>query len=352
MNLAANQMQDMEQNRPRRRRKAKKSYQNIISGLINRLRQSPIAWNAVLIALTILAIIIVSSIAMNIITRHGTHRSVPDFMGVKITDVEQVAKKQGFKIVIVDSLFVPAYEGGIVLDQLPKKGAEVKAGRKVYVTINSFRQKMVKVPYVAGRSLRQAKNMLEVAGLGIEKLVYEEDIATNYVLAELVNGKELSEQSNVELEMGEGVVLKVGVEPENNTTIVPKTIGQGLNAAKSRLWEQGLNVGKINFDEGINLLNQKNARVYKQSINHNASVELGSAVDMWLTLDEQVVKKGSAASDKRANELEKERLEAEQALQDSLEQAERGQRIDLMNALQQSSQQNQTITETSEDEFF
>ena len=341
-----------QQNRPRRRRKSKSGYAGYVNGLIAKIRKSPIVWNAVLIALTILAIIIVSSIAMHIITRHGTHREVPDFMGVKITDVEQVAKKRGFKIVIVDSLFVPAYEGGIVLDQLPKGGAEVKAGRKVYVTINSFRQKMVKVPYVAGRSLRQAKNMLEVAGLGIDKLVYEEDIATNYVLAELVNGKELSEQSNVELEIGEGVTLKVGVEPENNTTIVPKAIGQSLSAAKSRLWEQGLNVGKVNFDEGINLLNQKNARVYKQSINHNASVELGSTVDLWLTLDEESVKKSSAASDKRANELEKERLEAEQALQDSLEQVERGQRIDLMNALQQSKEQSQTITETSEDEFF
>ena len=341
-----------QQNRPRRSRKSKSGYAGYVNDLIVKIRKSPIAWNAVLIALTIIAIIIVWSIAMNIITRHGTHREVPDFMGVKITDVEQVAKKRGFKIVIVDSLFVPAYEGGIVLDQLPKGGAEVKAGRKVYVTINSFRQKMVKVPYVAGRSLRQAKNMLEVAGLGIEKLVYEEDLATNYVLAELVNGKELSEQSNVELEIGEGVILKVGVQPENNRTIVPKAIGQSLSAAKSRLWEQGLNVGKVNFDEGINLLNQKNARVYKQSINHNASVELGSTVDLWLTLNEEAVKKSSTASDKRANELEKERLEAEQALQDSLEQAERGQRIDLMNALQQSKEQSQTITETSEDEFF
>ena len=334
------------------KRRKRKQGGSALGAAIARLKASPVVYHAVLIVGVVVAILILSSVMMNIITRHGTHRTVPDFMGVKITDVEQTAKKRGFRIVIVDSLFVPAYEGGIVLDQLPKGGVEVKAGRKVYVTINSFRQKMVKVPYVAGRSLRQAKNMLEVAGLGIEKLVYEEDIATNYVLAELVNGKELNEQSNVEIEMGEGVVLKVGVEPEKNTTIVPKAIGQGLNAAKSRLWEQGLNVGKINFDEGVNLLNQKDARVYKQSINHNASVELGSAVDLWLTLDEESVKKSSVASDKRANELEKERLEAEKALQDSLEQAERGQRIDLINALQQSSQQNQTVTETSEDEFF
>jgi beta-lactam-binding protein with PASTA domain len=289
---------------------------------------------------------------MNVITRHGTHRTVPDFMGVKIADAQRIADDERLDIIINDSLFVPAYEGGVVLDQLPKGGVEVKAGRKVYVTINSFREKMVAVPYVAGRSLRQAKNMLEVAGLGIEKLIYEEDIATNYVLAEIVEGKEMSKESKVEIEMGSGVVLKVGVEPDRNTTIVPKAIGQSLQTAKSRLWEQGLNIGKVNFDEGVNLLNQKDARVYRQSLNHNATTTLGATVDLWLTLDTKAVEKNSQASDKQARELEEERLKLEEALRDSLEQAETTQRQDLMKALQQSSAQSAAVTETDEDEFF
>lgn len=319
---------------------------------IARLKASPIAYHVVLIALALVAIIVVSGILMSVITRHGTHRTVPDFMGVKIAEAERIAKNERLKIIINDSLFVPAYEGGVVLDQLPKGGVEVKAGRKVYVTINSFRQKMVQVPYVAGRSLRQAKNMLEVAGLGIEKLVYEEDIATNYVLAEIVEGREMTRESKVEIEMGSGVVLKVGVEPERNTTIVPKAIGQSLQAAKSRLWEQGLNIGKVNFDEGINLLNQKDARVYRQSVAHNATTTLGTSVDLWLTLDDKAVEKNSQASDKQARELEEERLKAEEALRDSLEQVETTQRQDLMKALQESSAQSANVTETDEDEFF
>ena len=323
-----------------------------LAGWIERLKASPVAYHAVLIALTLVVIILGSSILMSLITRHGTHRTVPDFMGVKIADAERIADDERLEIIINDSLFVPAYEGGVVLDQLPKGGVEVKAGRKVYVTINSFREKMVAVPYVAGRSLRQAKNMLEVAGLGIEKLIYEEDIATNYVLAEIVEGKEMSKESKVEIEMGSGVVLKVGVEPDRNTTIVPKAIGQSLQTAKSRLWEQGLNIGKVNFDEGVNLLNQKDARVYRQSLNHNATTTLGASVDLWLTLDTKAVEKNSQASDKQARELEEERLKLEEALRDSLEQAETTQRQDLMKALQQSSAQSANVTETDEDEFF
>lgn len=58
------------------------------------------------------------------------------------------------------------------------------------------------MPYVAGRSLRQAKNMLEVAGLGIEQIVYRPDLATNYVLEEYADGKRVSEKSRVQLEAG------------------------------------------------------------------------------------------------------------------------------------------------------
>ena len=335
-----------------KRRNIKRKKAAGLAGWIERLKASPVAYHAVLIALTLVVIILGSSILMSLITRHGTHRTVPDFMGVKIADAERIADDERLEIIINDSLFVPAYEGGVVLDQLPKGGVEVKAGRKVYVTINSFREKMVAVPYVAGRSLRQAKNMLEVAGLGIEKLIYEEDIATNYVLAEIVEGKEMSKESKVEIEMGSGVVLKVGVEPDRNTTIVPKAIGQSLQTAKSRLWEQGLNVGKVNFDEGVNLLNQKDARVYRQSLNHNATTTLGATVDLWLTLDTKAVEKNSQASDKQARELEEERLKLEEALRDSLEQAETTQRQDLMKALQQSSAQSANVTETDEDEFF
>lgn len=317
--------------------------------LIERLRRSPVAYHVLLIVLTLTAIIVVSSLLMMFITRHGTHRTVPDFMGVKIAEAQRAARKGGLEIIVNDSLFVPAYEGGIVLDQLPKGGVEVKSGRKIYVTINSFRQKMVKVPYVAGRSLRQAKNMLEVAGLGIERLVYEEDIATNYVLAEYADDREIGQDSDVQIEMGSGVVLKVGVEPEKNTTIVPKAIGQTLQEAKSRLWEQGLNVGEVTFDNDVDLLDRKNARVYSQSLGHNAGARLGAAVSLRLTLDEALLERAGKASDKMARELAEQRLREEQERLDSLESAERD---DVVRALRESGAAREEVSTTDEDEFF
>lgn len=118
----------------------------------------------------IVCVLLVLGVATHLLlllgTRHSAHRTVPDLTGIPLEEALGEARRQGLEIIVNDSLYVPAYDGGVVLDQLPEKGVGVKPGRKVYVTINSYRQKMVTVPYVAGRSLRQAKNMLEVAGLG------------------------------------------------------------------------------------------------------------------------------------------------------------------------------------------
>lgn len=307
-----------------------------------RLKQYPLLYNFVVIVLIVVGVILLSAIAMHFGTRHGSHRTVPDFSGVQLADAEQAAARRGLRIIVNDSLFVPAYEGGMVLDQLPKGGAKVKAGRKVYVTINSLRQKMVKVPYIAGRSLRQAKNMLEVAGLEIERLEYVDDIATNYVLEAYCNDVQLLPDSEFEAEIGSGVVLKVGVQGGYGTAEMPKLIGLSLQRAKSRLWEMGLNVGRVIYDDDVDILDKKEARVYYQSVDQCREVALGDKIRLKLTLDMEKVERQSAESDAVAKALIEERLEAER-IADSLR--------NLENATEERviEQQQQGVTD---EEFF
>lgn len=266
--------------------------------LRSRLRQNRLLYNISAIVLSILLLAVAAHFIMQAATRHGARRTVPDFTGIRIDDARRQADRQGLKLHINDSLFVPAYEGGIVLDQLPESGTRVKPGRTVYLTINSFRQKMVPVPYVAGRSLRQAKNMLEVAGLGIERLVYRPDLATNYVLEQHVGGKKMTPQSRIEAEMGSGVTLYVG-ESGAVTAVVPKTVGLTLDQARSRLWEQGLNVGRITYDEGIELLDRKNARVARQTPQTGTPVRLGTETSLHLTLDRKQIEERSSEADRQ-----------------------------------------------------
>lgn len=303
------------------------------------LKSKPILWNITLIVVVLLSLLILSYVALAIGTRHGMRRTVPDFTGLALKDAKYYAEKRGLKLIINDSLYVPAYPGGMVLEQLPKCGVDVKAGRKIYITINSFAQKKLPMPYVAGRSLRQAKNMLEGAGFGIERLEYVEDIATNYVLAQYLGGVEITAESDIKIEKGTGVVLKVGVSPDQNLTTVPRLIGRKLFDAKGKLWEQGLNVGQIVYDDGINLLNEDDARVCYQSAMQTSELKLGESVSIRLTLDKEAVDAAAAAAEKALKEMAKQR-----ELADSLARIE----ADSLRMLQVVEPQ----PEQAEDEFF
>ena len=308
------------------------------------LKQYTILYHLVVIVLLLVSIAIVSFLAMAIGTRHSAHRTVPDFVGLRMNDAEYFAGRRNLQIIVNDSLHVSAYPGGVILDQLPKGGVVVKPGRKVYVTINSLRQRMVTVPYVAGRSLRQAKNMLETAGLTIDHLEYAEDMATNYVLAEFVDGTEILEDSlAVQAEKGSGVVLRVGVAPNDVATAVPQVLGRTLFEAKSRLWESGLNIGEVEFDAGMPALERNRAKVYKQSVLPSAEVEYGSRVSLRLTLDTALVDSMIVEEERRVAEELRLQMEA-----DSIAKAEQR----LLDSIANAQKAQQPSAPQTEDNFF
>ncbi|MEE1098646.1 MAG: PASTA domain-containing protein, partial [Alistipes sp.] len=278
---------------------------------MERLKEYPLLYNALIILLVLLLLAIFSHIRMLIGTRHGARRTVPTLTGIPLAEAEDLAREHDLELIVNDSLFVTIYEGGVVLDQLPEVGVEVKPGRKVYVTINSFSQKMVSLPYVAGRSLRQAKNMLEIAGLEIDKLIYRADMATNYVLEEHYRGELISPDSKRMAEAGSGVTLYVGVENGSGVATVPQVVGLSLREAKSRLWENGFNVGKIEYDEGIDLLTQKDARVYIQTPMLGQVLQLGTTISLRFTLDEEKLTKSRAEASALAAKIAKEQLKLE-----------------------------------------
>ncbi len=280
---------------------------NNIKDYAKRLWQNFVVRNVVLFVSLLILFILIISVLLNLFTRHNTYRDVPDFSGYTMDEARTLAKKDKLRLEINDSLYVPLMDP-VILDQRPGAGTQVKSGRRIFVTVNSFRQKMVNVPYVAGYSLRQAKNMLETAGLGIEKLVYVDTIGTNYVVKQYVGDREVTRREPAQAEYGSDVVLAVGREPNAEPVTVPRVVGFTLRDAESRLLEAGLNIGRPVNDNDINPRNQRSARVYKQSPAQSEYAALGSAVTLYLSLDSLTVVKGVDASDAAAQKLARERF--------------------------------------------
>jgi beta-lactam-binding protein with PASTA domain len=245
-------------------------------------------------------------ISLGYITRHGEVYTVPDFSAMSFDEAKQAAQHAQLQLEIFDSLYVVGMPGGVVLDQLPKAGARVKSQRRVLLTINSHNQRKAKIPYVAGYSLRQAKNILITSGFEIERLEYVEDMATNNVIAQYYKDSQIEKGSEIEAEIGSGMILQVGFNPDTETApIVPKVVGSSLKEAKSALWEAGYNVGTIMRDVDVTAANLNECCVYKQEPNQAFELSYGEKIDLYITTDNEKVKRGVAESDR----LHKERME-------------------------------------------
>ncbi len=238
--------------------------------------------NGVLAVSLLVIVLVVVNVLLGIVTRHGQNKDVPNFVGVSVEDAHTMAQKGGLEVIINDSLYVPLYPGGVILEQRPSAGRDkVKSGRKIYVTINASRQRSVEVPYVAGFSLRQAKSNLMTAGLEIERLEYVEDLANNYVIAQKLHGVELKADSTVMAPIGSKVTLVVGGN-RAHTEQVPDLTGMTLREVKSTLWDMGLNVGSVEFEGNLDMAGQNSARVYLQSPLPETEARQGRAISVRL----------------------------------------------------------------------
>ena len=270
--------------------------------------------NIVLAVSLLVIVLFAANLLLNLFTRHNKHVEVPDFMNMTLDEALAASRGDKLRIEVNDSLYVPAFDPGVILEQRPAAGTEVKPGRRIYVTVNSSQQRMIDVPYVAGYSLRQAKNILETAGLEIEKLVYVDDIATNNVLEQRVGSEVVAADNRVQARVGSGVVLTVGHAPGADLVSVPRVVGLPLREAKSRIWEAGLNVAGVTLAEDIDRMNLRQARVYLQQPDQGHRVVLGTGISIALSLDSLTVASGVSRSDRYGNRV----AAREQALRDSL----------------------------------
>ena len=286
------------------------------SEAISFLKRRPLIANILYMGIVGIAILIAVYIGLKIGTRHNRVIEVPNFMGMVIDDAYDVAERSDLQLIVRDSIFDVDLPGGTIVDQLPKistvREVTVKPGRKVYVTVNAYTRRKVDVPYVAKQTLRQALNQIERSGLTIAKLVYEADMtSTDYVIKQRVGNNEILPTSKRQAPVGTGVTLHVSYQQKEQNTQTPRLIGLNLQQAKNTLWDSGLNLAKVVYDDSVeDIIAQRKARVYKQSSKIGNSLRRGSEVTLYLTCDEALVDSMNIIATNELKEMEKRRREA------------------------------------------
>ena len=234
-------------------------------------------------AIFMVVLLILTSVGLSLITRHGKTVITPDFTNLSVKQAEEVAREGHVNVKVVDSVFVRRLPGGVVYRQQPKAGSTVKKGRSVFLTINSIVPRKVVMPNLFGYSVTEARAELQNRGLNLGKLTYVKDIATNTVLGQYCEGKEVKTGDLVV--NGSTIDLKVGVSGEDNVTVVPRLIGMKYVPAVDVLHDHFLNVGRARFDKEVKTYTDSlNAVIYKQDA-MGEEKPLGSAITLYLTLD-------------------------------------------------------------------
>lgn len=232
------------------------------------------------------AFILIILIWLSLFTRHGQARPVPDFYGLTMDEANVIARKMKVSISIIDSVYTDIVPRGHIFEQNPVAGFKVKKNRRVMLTINAFNAEMVQMPNLVGLSARQAYSLIESAGLVAGNPVYKPDLTIDFVLEQLYQKEQIEPGDS--LQKGSEIILVLGKGLSNRTTPVPNLIGKQLIDAKSNILGYSLTLGTFNFDKSVKTYQDSlDAFVYKQNPDYSqeASLQLGSAVIIWLTTD-------------------------------------------------------------------
>ena len=235
----------------------------------------------------ILALMIAAQMCLTCITRHNDVNSVPDFTGLTVTHAQKKARKANVRIEVTDSIFVKRMHKGIVVRQNPEAGTAVKDGRLIRLTINAMSAKQIPMPNLVGYSLRSAQAELISRGLELRKLIYVRDMATNNVLRQIYENREIRAGEMISSESEISLVL--GLDDEDCVTAVPNVTGLKYRSAVDRIHENSLNVGRIIFDKGVKTYQDSlNAVVYSQNPDSSVkSIMMGRTVDIRLSLPQE-----------------------------------------------------------------
>lgn len=205
--------------------------------------------------------------------------TVPNVVGMSQAQAEETLKAENLRVEIAET-FDDKVAPGKVASQTPEAGKTVKENRLVTIYISKGGEE-VTMPNITGMMQTEAQSQLAKLNLKIGQVTEEfSDKPQGTILRQSVaaNGK-TTKGASIDITVSKGKEIK--------KVSVPDVTGMSVDAAKSALSAQGLNVS-ASADSG---------QVTAQSIPGGSQVDSGSTVSLTVT-------DNSAANAHRANSAE------------------------------------------------
>lgn len=221
-------------------------------------------------------------------TRHGSANQVIDYSGMSFDSAREKAGDQGFKLVASDEVYVLNRPAGIIISQVPEKGAKIKSGRTIFCVITGGDAPSVTLPKLSNNDEYEAYQK-QLLRLGIYSRIREERFESEYeektILEVYFEGKKLSNSrinaSVVKLPKGSYLDFVISVR-NTDRALVPNLICNTYEEAATNIVANDLTIGTIMGPE--NNVSFAGMYVYKQEPMPGEDVFLpkGSPVILYL----------------------------------------------------------------------
>jgi len=198
---------------------------------------------------------------------------LPDFRNISFNQAVEMAAEKGFEILKVAEVADPRMPPGSIIQQVPRPGMLVRAGKKIRVIVSQG-GKTLYVPDTLGRDLRAAEIVIRNSGfsLGEVSRVYSEDAPKDRVIAQNPDPGSVAGRSALI-----GVVVSDG-EPPAGVHLVPDFTGKKLKDVKR--WAQSID-GTV-IVKPADQTNENDRRVAKQTPYGGAPSRDGQTIRVFL----------------------------------------------------------------------
>ena len=215
--------------------------------------------NLIIAIASFVGFLIAIFIGLSFYTQHGEGMTVPKLKGMPVEEAISILESQGFTYQI-DSVYQVNKSPGVVVEQDPDQGTNVKPGRSVYLTIITRLAPNVGFPEIVDMSFLEARAVLNNYGLKIGDTSYISDISRDRVVNVkfagqlLRKGEMVPKGSKIDLVLGDG---KGASEVD-----LPDLTGLSLTEAVFSIKGASLNIGTVMYEGPIT--DSLNARIIRQ----------------------------------------------------------------------------------------
>lgn len=200
----------------------------------------------------IVFLVVMDSVVIPLYQRSGSALEAPDLSGMPIDQALAVVDSLRLELLVMEQEFDNNYPAGAVARQMPLPGTIIKPGRRIRV-VESLGSRPLTVPDVVGKTPRDARLIIQAAGLHVEDNGEVWVPSNEHVLGIITRQYP---DANSEVPDNTGMILYISNGRPATDTLMPDLQLLSLSAARDTLIAHRFNLHqlRIQYEENPLLL--------------------------------------------------------------------------------------------------